>query len=98
MSRALPVRHAGSPLRTNAQINRESALKCFQAGMCAADIAAEWPEVWRLVSERGRRVLSQRYDYELGDGSGRYETERLITRASVAAAIRRHRAQERGSR
>jgi hypothetical protein len=87
MSKALPKRHAGSPLVTNAAHNRSMALECWQAGMTSQQIAVEWPEVWKLDAE-GK--LAQRYDYELADGSGRFETRRLITRESVKAAIAKH--------
>ena len=86
--KTLPKIHAGSPLKTNACINRDHAVTCFKAGMSAADIAAEWPEVWSLADGK----IGQKYDYELADGSGRYETKRLITRTSVQAAIRKFRA------
>jgi hypothetical protein len=83
----LPIVHAGSPLRTNAQINREHAMKMFKAGMTPKDIARAFPEVFKLDSE-GK--LGQKYDYELGDGSGRYETKRMITADAVKAAISKH--------
>ena len=79
--------HAGSPLVTNASLNRDAALECFKAGMSAAQIAAEWPEVWKLDTD-GK--IGQQYDYELADGSGRYETNRRITAESVRQAIRTH--------
>jgi hypothetical protein len=87
MARTLPKRHAGSPIFTNASINREHAIRCFAAGLTVADIAAEWPEVFKVTVEHGVPKLGQIYDYELADGSGRYETDRTITRASVDAAI-----------
>lgn len=85
--KTLPKVHAGSPLKTNACINRDMAMLCFKAGMTGQQIAAEWPEVWK-VNAKGE--IGQRYDYELADGSGRFETKRMITRASVSAAIKRH--------
>ena len=86
----LPKIHAGLPVFTNAHGNRQAATQCFKAGMSPAQIAAEWPEVWRLNPTNG--LISQKYDYELADGSGRYETNRLITSESVHAAIKRFRA------
>lgn len=88
MGATLPKIHAGSPLITNAHVNRGHALTCLKAGLTPAQIVDEWPEVWRLTDGK----LSQIYDYELADGSGRYETNRMITRESVKAAIRRHKA------
>jgi len=85
--RRLKKVHAGSPLHTNASRNRQSAVDCFKAGMTPAQIAEAFPEVWRLDAD-GR--LSQRYDYELADGSGRYETRYLITRTAVRDAIAKH--------
>lgn len=87
--RKLPIVHAGSPLRTNASINRDTALKAFKAGMTAREIARAWPAVFKVDSE-GK--LGQKYDYELGDGSGRYETNRMITRASLKDVLARHKA------
>jgi hypothetical protein len=84
-TRPLPRVHAGSPLRTNAQCNREFAVELFVAGMPPAAIAAAFPEVFRL--EQGQ--LGQRYDYELADGSGRYETRYCLTRAAVDEALHR---------
>jgi hypothetical protein len=84
--KTLPVRHAGSPLVTNAQLNREAAQKCYAAGMTPEQIAAEFPEVWQCKDGK----LSQKYDYELADGSGRYETNRRITSEAVRKAIARH--------
>lgn len=82
----LPIKHAGSPIQTNAFLNQKAAIECFKAGMTPEQIAAEWPEVWQCNAE-GK--LSQKYDYELGDGSGRYETNRRITSDSVRKAIKR---------
>lgn len=79
----LPVINAGSPLKTNASINREYAVKMFQAGMSVADIVKEFPEVFKSTDGK----LGQKYDYELGDGSGRYETKRLIEKSAVDKAI-----------
>lgn len=86
--RKLPIKHAGSPLVTNGYLNLKAAMKCntSKAHMTAKQIADEWPEVFRCKGGK----LSQKYDYELADGSGRYETNRLITRKSVASAIRRY--------
>lgn len=83
-SRALPVRHAGSPLQTNASLNRDAATKAFKAGVTAEQIADYWPEVFYLDPD-GK--LSQKYDYELADGSGRKETNRRITDDSVESCI-----------
>jgi uncharacterized protein (DUF433 family) len=88
-TQGLPIIHAGSPIMTNAHLNRQAALKCFQAGMTPQQIAASWPEVWRCDAD-GK--LSQIYDYELADGSERLETNRRILDKSVTAAIRRYRA------
>ena len=85
----LPLRHAGSPLFTNASLNRKAAQTCFAAGMTGEEIAAEWPEVFKIVLEGGAPKLGQHYDYELADGSGRCETKRLITQDSVRAVIAR---------
>lgn len=87
----LPTIHAGSPIFTNAYLNRKAAMKCFAAGMSAQQIADEWPEVWRC--EDGK--LGQIYDYRLADGSERLETNRRILDKSVTAAIRRHKARAR---
>lgn len=96
MAKVLPKIRAGSPLVTNAHLNRVAAGKCLAAGMSVEQVAAEWPEVWRAVDgtgeAAGRKVLSQKYDYEIDDGSGRYETNRLILGDSVKAAIKRHKA------
>lgn len=80
----LPVKHAGNPLKTNSQLNREAAQQCYAAGMTPQQIADEWPEVWTMTAAG----LSQRYDYALADG--RHETDRRITSASVNAAIKRY--------
>ena len=82
--RTLPIRHAGSPIFTNAHLNRTIAERAHKAGMSAQEIANEWPEVWRIDKD-GR--IGQKYEYELGDGSGRYETNRLITEESLKAAL-----------
>jgi hypothetical protein len=86
-TRQLPKIHAGSPLETNASINRDRATIAHNGGMTAQQIAAHWPEVFKCSTD-GK--LSQIYDYELADGSGRYETNRLITLESVADAIRKY--------
>lgn len=83
--------HAGSPLITNAHMNRCAAEKAFKAGVTMQQIAEYWPEVWQLKMENGKQVIGQRYDYELADGSGRYETRRTITEESVAACIKKYR-------
>lgn len=75
-----------SPLVTNASLNRQSAMRCAGAGMKAADIAAEFPKVFKL-SEDGK--LGQIYDAEIADGSGRLETRYTITAAAVESAIKR---------
>ena len=90
MARQLKKVHAGSPLRTNASLNRSAAWRCAQAGLSVRTIVQEWPEVFEVVVEHGVEKLGQRYDYELADGSGRFETNRLITDASVRAVIERH--------
>lgn len=82
--------NAGSPLMTNASCNRAAAEKAFKAGVSITDIVAFWPEIWKLTKENGRDVISQRYDYELNDGSGRYETNRRITNDSVQECIAKH--------
>lgn len=86
----LRKQHAGSPLETNACINREQAERCFKAGMTIQQIADEWPEVFEMTIEDGQPRLGQKYDYELADGSGRFETRRLITNDSVVAAVAKH--------
>ncbi len=68
---------------TNAQLNRETACKCFAAGMTVEQIASEWPEVFYVTNGK----LSQHYDSELSDG--RLETRYTITRESAAKAIKR---------
>lgn len=78
----------GNPLRTNASINREMAMRCFKAGMTPRQIAAEWPKVFRCIVEHDREVLSQTYDSEY-DGD-RKETRYTILRESVDAAILKH--------
>lgn len=87
---ALKKRHAGSPLMTNAACNRRCAEDCYRAGMTIQQIAAEWPEVFKLTLENGQPRLGQKYDYELADGSGRFETDRRITADSVNAAIQKY--------
>lgn len=86
--RQLKKVHAGSPLVTNASCNRSAAEKAYRGGLTAREIAAEWPEVFKIDAD-GR--LSQRYDYELADWSGRFETSRRITDDSVNQAIARKR-------
>jgi hypothetical protein len=71
---------------TNAACNRAAAERAFAAGLTIQQIAAEWPDVWKLDRE-GK--LGQKYDYELADGSGRKETNRRITEVSVDQAIAR---------
>jgi hypothetical protein len=71
-------------------MNRKAAATCFAAGLTVEQIAAAWPEVFRVTIEDGIPKLGQRYDYALADGSGRHETNRMITRASVAAVIRQY--------
>ena len=75
-----------SPLVTNASINRQQATRAFQGGLTVAEIAAEWPKVFRMNAD-GK--LSQIYDSEIADGSGRLETKYKITSQSVIAAIAR---------
>lgn len=82
--------NAGSPLLTNAMLNRSVAETAFRAGVTAKQIAEFWPEVWRYYEERGNMVLGQRYDYELNDGSGRKETNRRITEESVRECIAKY--------
>lgn len=80
-----PIKHAGSPIFTNASINRKRAEEAFRGGLTIEQIAAEWPEVWTLTDGK----LSQKYDYMLADGSERLETNRMITSESVRKAIKR---------
>ena len=87
MTKQLRKVHAGSPLMTNAALNRRAAERAYAAGLTIAQIAAEWPEVWRVDAD-GK--LGQKYDYELADGSGRKETNRRITDESVTAAIAKY--------
>jgi hypothetical protein len=87
MAKTLRKVHCGSPLRTNASINRDAAVKCFQAGMTVEQIATAWPEVFKVTIENGVAKLGQRYDYEIADGSGRYETKRMILSKSVRDTI-----------
>lgn len=75
-----------SPLVTNAACNRAAAEKAFRAGLTVAEIAAEWPRVFKVDAE-GK--LSQIYDSEIADGSGRFETRYRITDESVQVAIKR---------
>lgn len=77
---ALPTQRAGSPVRTNASLNRDAAMSQAKRGKDAAAIAAKWPEVFCLVDGK----LAQLYDYKLADGSGRYETNRRILGAMRA--------------
>lgn len=84
--RILPVVAGGSPIHTNASLNRAAAMKVWKAGGTSQDIAKEWPEVFKLTFD-GK--LSQQYDYALADGSGRLETNRLITGESVKKLLRR---------
>lgn len=90
MKKPLKKVNAGSPLMTNAMHNRYAAETAFKAGVTAQQIAEFWPEVWRYYEENGKMVIGQRYDYELNDGSGRYETNRLITEASVRECIAKY--------
>lgn len=78
--------HAGSPLQTNASLNRDAATRAFKGGMSIEQIAKEWPEVFFIKDEK----LGQHYDYELADGSGRFETNRRITSESVTKAIAKY--------
>jgi hypothetical protein len=84
--RKLPLKRVGSPLTTNADLNRRAAIRCHEAGMTPEQIAGEWPLVWMCRDGK----LSQKYDYEIANGSGRYETNRTITSMSVDEAIKRH--------
>lgn len=70
----LPTIRAGSPLVTNASLNRDAAIKAAKRGKDAQWIANKWPEVFCLVDGK----LGQLYDYKLADGSGRMETNRRI--------------------
>lgn len=87
----LPIKHAGSPLKTNASINRDHAVRMFNAGMTPRDIANAFPAVFKVTD--GDK-LGQKYDYELGDGSGRLETSRLILKSAVDDAIRKFKAKK----
>ncbi len=69
---------------TNANHNRNMACKAHAAGMSPAQIAEEWPLVWKLSDGK----LAQIYDSELSDG--RKETRYSITLDSVQKAIKRH--------
>lgn len=80
----------GSPLLSNAACNRAAAEKAFAAGVTIQRIAEFWSEIWQLKTEHGRECLSQKYDYEIDDGSGRFETNRCITDDSVKACIQRY--------
>lgn len=71
---------------TNAACNRQMAERAFKGGLSAAKIAATWPKVFKLDAD-GK--LSQIYDSEIADGSGRLETQYRITEESVTAAIGR---------
>jgi hypothetical protein len=84
-TKELPKRHGGSPIFTNASVNRKRAEEAYRGGLTPAEIAAEWPLVWTCTEGK----LGQKYDYELADGSGRYETRYQITAASVREAIAR---------
>jgi hypothetical protein len=75
----------GSPFMSNAAINRKMAQRAFEGGMSAADIAKEWPMVWKLDAA-GK--LGQKYDSEYGDG--RMETKYTITAKSVADALKKY--------
>ncbi len=83
-----PIPALNAPLVTNASLNRDAAAKCLAAGMTAAEIAREWPAVWR---PNAAGQLAQKYDYEINDGSGRFETNRRITDESVERAMDRPR-------
>lgn len=87
----LPIKNAGSPLQTNASLNRQAASKVARAvpGCAGKHIADYWPEIFG-INELAQ--LYQKYDYELADGSGRFETNRRITDASVRGAIKTIRA------
>jgi hypothetical protein len=75
----------GSPFMSNAAINRKMTQRAFEGGMSAADIAKEWPMVWKLDAA-GK--LGQKYDSEYGDG--RMETKYTITAKSVADALKKY--------
>jgi len=89
--RRFPLRHAGSPLCTNAMRNRGYASKVFAAGGTVEEVAAMWPEAFQAVPSADglSTCLSQLYDYALDDGTGRCETRRLIPSASLRKALRR---------
>ena len=89
--RRFPLLHAGSPLRTNAMLNRGYASKVFAAGGTVEEVATMWPEAFQVVpSADGMSTrLSQLYDYALDDGSGRCETRLLIPSTSLRKALRR---------
>ena len=74
-------------LKTNAQINREAAVKCRKAGMSLREIAKAFPKVWKIVEEDGKECLSQKYHgaYTLEDG--RKETNVMILPSAVEEAI-----------
>lgn len=62
---------------TNAQHNRKQAIRLFEAGFTPAEIAAEFPLAFRLVSENGKPALAQVYS--------KAATEALHTRDHIAA-------------
>ncbi len=89
--RKLPLGTRGySPTFTNASVNRQRATEAFAAGLTPKEIAAEWPEVFKVVDGK----LGQKYFYEINDGSGRFETDFMITRESVKDAILKKRKKE----
>ena len=69
--------HTGMPTRlrrlhdrslwTNAQHNRVMAMRCFKAGLTPAQVAAEWPLVFKTSIEEGHERLGQRYDSDYAD-------------------------------
>ncbi len=75
---ALPRTSLTRGVTTNAAVNRRAATSAHNAGKTVAQIAMTWPEVWAMVDGR----LAQLYDYVFSDGET-YETNRMITAASV---------------
>jgi hypothetical protein len=72
-----------NPLKTNAAHNREQAIRLFNAGFSAAEIAEEYPLVWKRDND-GK--IGQRYKWILSDG--RKEIDVLITLESVTKLIK----------
>lgn len=78
----------GDPFMTNAQQNRNSAMRMFKAGMTPRQIAKEFGRVFKVEVEDGTPKLGQKYDSIYPDG--RKETKFTINRGAVSEAIERH--------